>query len=338
MSTHRTSTDATSTDATGIDATSTDATSIDATSIESVPQCCRNCEAPLVGPYCAECGQKDAEVARPFTSLLADFFESTFSLDSRVARTAVLLLAFPGRLTRAYFDGQRARYLPPLRLFLVGSLMFFAILGVTDRHLLRIVVWRSAVEGEASPAPKTDEDSGYSAKLTMFSPADEPSHSNLRQEDVDRILSEPKLPGFGRRLVRSFQRAITDPQSFNASLNVWIPRMMFLLVPVFALVVRLFYWGKGRYLAHHVFFALHFHTFIFVLLTTLVALVPSIGGSLGFLVFAVGIGLYLLVSMKTAYGQSWLVTVLKWWAVWTIYTGIFFVALGVTVLAAVQQL
>ena len=59
-------------------------------------------------------------------------FESITHADSRLWRTLGYLLARPGRLTREFFDGRRARYLPPFRLYLVISLLFFLVAGLPD--------------------------------------------------------------------------------------------------------------------------------------------------------------------------------------------------------------
>ncbi len=320
---------------------------------------CKNCAAPLSGPYCSVCGQKDAEVARPLATLLGDLFDGMFSLDSRAWRTIGLLIASPGRLTRAYFDGQRARYLPPIRLFLVCSLVFFAAVGLSGRHLLRLTAvpnieivdrgpafllsFDEEVDDEApngrTATTTTSSQAGYQAKLTMFPRADDPVISEIPAEALDELLERnPQIPKLARRLIVGFQHAVTDPQAFNASLNVWLPRMMFILVPVFALVLRLFYWRRGWFLAHHIFFALHFHSYVFVLLTLVLVLVSTVGGAVGAIVFGVASGGYLLGSMRTVYGDSRLATAGKWLAVTVIYMLIFLTTLTLTLLAALREL
>ena len=292
------------------------------------------------------------------STLVGDFFDDALSLDSRVARTVTRLIFSPGRLTRAYFDGQRVRYMPPFRLFLVCSLLFFASVNLSGLHILRIVMSEVPIDEETRAqalATINEKSTGalkdkltstitatnaaaYYATLSVFTPATEPVKGGLRTETIDKLLEEPDVPDLLRRLVRSSQRAITEPEAFNAQLNLWLPRMMFILVPVFALVIRLFYWRQGLYFAHHVFFALHFHCFVFVLLTLLIALVPAYGGEAGAWIFMVGSGGYLLWSMKTAYTQSWLVTIGKWFAITLMYTVVFSAILAFTLLVAIQRL
>ncbi len=62
----------------------------------------------------------DLSARRFFGSL----WDELSSLDSRSWRTLKALM-IPGELTRAAFAGQRQRYLPPLRLYLIASAVFF---------------------------------------------------------------------------------------------------------------------------------------------------------------------------------------------------------------------
>ena len=91
---------------------------------------CLNCGKPLVGQYCAHCGQQNVDRRQPFWILLGDILRETFDVDSRVARTLVALLTRPGFLTAEYCAGRRTKYSPPLRLYLLVSLLFFLSLAL----------------------------------------------------------------------------------------------------------------------------------------------------------------------------------------------------------------
>lgn len=86
---------------------------------------CSNCGTPLTGRHCSTCGQLNANFHRPVVFLLGSMIADTFDLDGRLFRTLPKLMFRPGRLTRDYLDGKRARYMPPFRLFLISSLIFF---------------------------------------------------------------------------------------------------------------------------------------------------------------------------------------------------------------------
>jgi len=88
---------------------------------------CLNCGAELGGQYCGQCGQRATSRFISLWELVRDAFGDLFELDSRLWRTLLPLLARPGRLTRDYLEGRRARYMPPFRMYLVLSLVFFVV-------------------------------------------------------------------------------------------------------------------------------------------------------------------------------------------------------------------
>lgn len=91
-----------------------------------LPVACENCRAALRGAYCHACGQHAANPLRSLHHAIEDVFESFWHLDGRVFRTLRDLLA-PGRVACNYLAGQRVRYLPPLRLFVILSLLTFFV-------------------------------------------------------------------------------------------------------------------------------------------------------------------------------------------------------------------
>jgi len=92
---------------------------------------CLNCQAPLHGQYCHVCGQKDGPVAVPPGPFAVEAFEEVFSIDRRFFRTLWMLAARPGALTREWIAGRRVRHVPPFRLYLTASVVYFLVLAVS---------------------------------------------------------------------------------------------------------------------------------------------------------------------------------------------------------------
>ncbi len=88
---------------------------------------CLNCGTRLRGQYCGICGQRSRSRLISIWQLLREAFGDLFELDSRLWRTVVPLLIRPGKLTRDYLEGRRARYMPPFRSYLVLSVIFFLV-------------------------------------------------------------------------------------------------------------------------------------------------------------------------------------------------------------------
>src|ERR1044071_4817461 len=94
---------------------------------------CANCGQPLAGEYCAACGQRHEPHVHTVGHFAGEAFESIPLAVSRLWRTLLYLLIRPGFLTREFFAGRRVRYLPPFRLYLVISVLFFLVVGLGGR-------------------------------------------------------------------------------------------------------------------------------------------------------------------------------------------------------------
>tara|TARA_R110000868_G_scaffold11516_4_gene56314 strand:+ start:83 stop:1156 length:1074 start_codon:yes stop_codon:yes gene_type:complete len=88
---------------------------------------CANCGAPLTGPFCAACGQSQADLRRPALSLVTDFLDGAIAWDGLFLTTFRGLYLRPGRVARDYVEGKRARYSSPVRIYLIMTLILFAM-------------------------------------------------------------------------------------------------------------------------------------------------------------------------------------------------------------------
>ena len=86
---------------------------------------CQNCGAELTGPHCAQCGQAAIDYRRSFRHVVVDVLDSFLNWDSKFFATIALLIVKPWRLTNEFLAGKRVRYLHPLRLYLLASILFF---------------------------------------------------------------------------------------------------------------------------------------------------------------------------------------------------------------------
>ena len=91
---------------------------------------CLNCGATLTGAYCAACGQA-AHIHRSFVSLGHDLLHSVFHFDTKLWRTVPELVLRPGRLTRRYIDGERAKFISPMALYLLSVFLMYAVFSFT---------------------------------------------------------------------------------------------------------------------------------------------------------------------------------------------------------------
>ncbi|MBC7521298.1 MAG: DUF3667 domain-containing protein [Sandarakinorhabdus sp.] len=98
---------------------------INAAEVADAHHVCSNCAAALAGNFCGNCGQR-AHVHRSLLHVGEEFLHGITHFDGKAWKTLPMLLFRPGRLTRDYIMGRRARYIAPVPLFLlVVFLMFF---------------------------------------------------------------------------------------------------------------------------------------------------------------------------------------------------------------------
>ena len=103
-----------------------------------LPATCYNCGTPLAGSFCSTCGQKAGPLDPSLHDFLHDFTHEMFHVDGRIFRSVWKLVSSPGFLTREHFEGRRARWVSPIRLYLIFSIAYFAATSIASSQ--RIVV------------------------------------------------------------------------------------------------------------------------------------------------------------------------------------------------------
>ena len=98
------------------------------------PPACLNCGAALVGPYCHVCGQR-GHVHRSIAAWWHEFVHGVLHLDGKFWRTLPMLAWRPGELTRRYVEGERARFVSPMAMFLFSVFFMFAVFSFSGVSL-----------------------------------------------------------------------------------------------------------------------------------------------------------------------------------------------------------
>ncbi len=98
--------------------------------IASEPGACLNCKAPVTGNYCGNCGQS-LHVHRSIGAFWHDILHGVLHFEGKFWRTIPLLAWKPGELTRRYVQGERARFISPMALFLFSIFMMFAVFSLS---------------------------------------------------------------------------------------------------------------------------------------------------------------------------------------------------------------
>jgi len=99
------------------------------------PPYCENCGAPMAGPFCAQCGQAAVDYRRSFRHVIVDVLDSFLNWDSKFFATIGWLIVRPWHLTSQFLAGRRVRYVHPLRLYLLVSILFFFVVNYWAKSL-----------------------------------------------------------------------------------------------------------------------------------------------------------------------------------------------------------
>ncbi len=309
------------------------------------PTHCLNCGTAATGKFCVECGQENEDQTVAIKLLAHDLLSSVASFDAKLLRTLVPLVIHPGFLTREYNAGRRVRYLSPLKLYLTFSVLFFILLPFT--HHASLVNTRALASAAAKTkiAPQTvaqikadkdyqDAQADLKAEVQEDAPGLKiaPQHGratlslgkssydltrlpatveayNAQQRDT-RQTPDPKLVQY---LKRQIIKAKQNPKLLSEALLDYIPKMMFVLLPAFALSLKLIYLRSKRFYIEHLIFSLHLHAFLFLLLSVLLLgelTVPRAAAVTPLAVIAAL--LYPYFAMRVAYKQSWGKTLVKY--------------------------
>jgi hypothetical protein len=307
----------------------------DSTEETSAPvEACLNCGTLLTGQYCANCGQRARSRLISIWELVRDAVGDLFELDSRLWRTIIPLTVRPGKLTREYLMGRRARFMPPFRTYLVLSVVFFLVAFFDPREQLGLLFEpvESTESEQAAQVRREVLEDRRADGVIVGEPREESTGDNEAEEtgglNIDcqiEDLDNVQLPQWlarrltAERLAEMCERVTADRgRAFVRQLLDNIPASLFILLPLMALVLKMLYPLSKRYYAEHLLFVLHFHAFLFLVLTVdilitrftqLVAL-DAVGDLMDFVV-SLYIPVYLYKSLRRVYDQGRPITLLK---------------------------
>jgi hypothetical protein len=297
-------------------------------------EACLNCGATLGGQYCGNCGQRAASRLISIWELLKEAFGDLLELDSRLWRTLIPLMIRPGQLTHDYLRGRRTRYMPPFRMYLVLSIMFFLIAFFDPRQELGILF---------EPEPATESEQGADIVDEV---ADVPIVTDQDSEDADTSgpgitittdgerdpecdfsdFDTTDMPGWlASRLTRERLQVICDRivaddgRAFVEKLLDNVPAALFVLLPLMALVLKLLYPLSKRFYVEHLLFVVHYHAFVFLILclqvlgTRLGSLlrVPELPIDVLSFAMSMYVPIYLYKAQRRVYKQGRFFTVAK---------------------------
>ncbi len=234
---------------------------------------CLNCSTYLDSQdlFCSHCGQKRLEREdMSFRHLIGESFLDYFHFDSKFFRTVLPLIFKPGWLTLEFMKGKRKSFVEPFRLFLVISVIYFLLLPFNSdqsSEQASPVKAKSTIDLLKDKNPNEVHLSLYGVPINI---SDRDSMRNeIEAIGVRQYVEKhhPDEPGWAKLIMRhAFKIMVSKGQSFSTVLEHTASKLIFLLIPIFALLIKLFYIRRNRLYFEHLVFSLHIHAFFFLFL------------------------------------------------------------------------
>ena len=161
---------------------------------------CLNCGAEVSGAYCPACGQR-VHLHRSLVSLGHDILHGVFHFEGKLWRTIPELFFHPGRLTRRYIDGERAKFISPMALYLFSVFLMFGVFSFTTSN-----IFDGATDGVAGDVITEFKENNQSAM-------------EATQERMEELRAELKEEDLSAQKRVEIERKMSDLQSAQAVMD-----------------------------------------------------------------------------------------------------------------------
>lgn len=242
---------------------------------------CKNCSTTFSGKFCPQCGQSIKEFERPLRLLLIDFAGNLIAFDTRLWRSLSHVLLRPGKMESEYLLGRRIRYMPPFRLYIFMSFVFFLLLTTATNISIR----KNNGQNKADLSLQT-------GRIFFGSevPADHPA-----KQFHDSIVRQVKAPApvisSEKKKTNTFNiktaEIIQNPQYFLGRFFKYFSWALFILMPIYGFLLWMMFGKARKYFLSHFLLSVNQHVVLFTLLILLLSI-------------------SLILPQKTASPESWL--------------------------------
>ena len=260
---------------------------------------CLNCNYSFNNQenYCPHCSQENHDLKIPIYHFFEEFLEGLFHFDNKIWKTLKFLFLYPGKMTQEFLGGKRVSFVPPIRLYIFFSFLFFFLLNL----------WFSKVDNKDQ-------------KLIDMLKIEAKKDSSIRIDDIDSFISEEiEIDTLASKdeieLEKKVKKAMNMTKEEMHELNLKVYKYMsyglFFIMPIFALLLKLFYRKSDKYFYEHLINSLHFHAMIYIILTIALVLIKLELKSAVPPVCLGGLMIYFILSLKQVYNSTWMKSIIK---------------------------
>lgn len=297
---------------------------------QQVKQHCPNCGTVYAGNFCNRCGQSANEVNKPFKEFVSDFLGSLYAFDWRFWNSVKVLFTRPEKLSSEYLKGKRASFTPPFKLYFFVSFIFFFVVnwkaesGMDGNNTLFSL-------GESEFIIEGERDSLRQEQLVQNKPENIVFNIDSlkvdKEHQQDSVHEAESIFSVNDQKLKEVFKDQSSRKLFVEKALKYSSWMLFLLMPLYALLLMLFHFRRQKYFVGHLVFAINTHTLFFLIFTIMLLIDFRFEWILMLL-----LAYYMVRSMKKFYKQPWGKAILKFFILTTLYN---FVLLAAFVLVFV---
>tara|TARA_B100000809_G_C15127076_1_gene526727 strand:+ start:1095 stop:2000 length:906 start_codon:yes stop_codon:yes gene_type:complete len=268
---------------------------------------CENCKQQLrkKSNYCSSCGQKNiSELNVKF--VFGEFFQAIFNVDSKLFLSLKYLVFRPGFLTKEYIEGKRVSYLPPIRIYLVLSFLFFFLISVFDFDE------KTKLNSSISEIEKAGVDFTLGGKDVFVSTKEfkRMQYDGTLKENLDSLTLE--MTQIETFVTQKLVLAELDGKGFIDVLRDQLSLFLLLFLPFFALLYGAVFSSSQRGIVGNLIFNLHLNSFVIFMLLLNLCVGLNIGSN--------DVVNYIWETMLVLYVQYYIIKAImvfyerKWWS------------------------
>lgn len=278
---------------------------------------CLNCGSEVTDHFCPHCGQANTEPRESFRHIMTHFITDYLHLDEKFFSSLKFLFLKPGFLTNEYNLGRRTTYVHPFRLYIFITIVFF-IVQSTGNHVKTPKKLADVVDSTNLDSAEVEEFGNI--KLEYNEPETLTEDSTVeqyltRQELLPDSAKDSYIQSFFRK-----KEILAKQQDFNLNEKIMenfkhnIPKMMFLMLPLYALILYVLFRKKRLFYVEHFYHAVFLHSFFYIIKLLFIfpeRLLPETYDVYLNSIFLIILGTYLYKSLRVVYDENGVSTLFK---------------------------
>lgn len=299
---------------------------------------CLNCGAEVKGHYCSECGQPNYEPRESFRHILTHFITDYLHLDEKFFSSLKYLLFNPGLLTNEFNAGKRVKYVHPFRLYIFITIVFFVVQSIdkdkgTKKQKDPITIDSTSSNTISIDSVPNNEvnnsglisindtiafnDNGEIEVQQGFAAVSDTSleqylarQDSLPEEERDGFLKRY----FNEKTLKAEEKDFNFSEKINQTFKKNIPKMMFLILPIFAFILSMFFRKKKLYYVEHFYHSVYLHSFFYLFMLIMALIAYALPTELNIYISIIsltGVFVYFYKSLMRVYEENAVLTLVK---------------------------